>query len=110
MLGQFAKGVKDGALAMALKSLLNDRLAEFGEVLECQIDTEADRLSIRALMKGEAETIVAAVEQYEIERIGDDRYVTLVKFSCSREWIELLLNRFMAGRRYRIPTAVAALL
>lgn len=110
MLGQFAKGMKDSALALALKSYLNDRLSDYGEVLECQVDTGANRLSIRALLRGEAEPITAAVERYEIERDGEERHIVLKRFSCSRQWIGLLLSQRFAGQRYKLPNAVARLL
>lgn len=110
MFGQLAKGMKDGALAMALKSYLNDRLSDYGEVLDCQIDTGANRLSLRVILRGEAEAISAAVERYELQREADERYIVLKNFSCSRQWIALLLNQRFAGQRYKLPGAVAGLL
>ena len=110
MFGQFAKGMKDSALGMALKGYLNDRFREYGEVLECQVDTGASRLTLTALLKGERERITAAVERYQIEREGDDRYITLHSFSSSREWLALLLTSLFSGKRYKLPGSVASLL
>lgn len=107
MLAQLAKGMKDSALGLALKSLLNERLSAYGEVLDCQVDTAAARLQIRALLRGEKEPITAAVEKYELERIGDDRYIRLKRFSCSREWIGLLLTQRFADKQFKLPGAVS---
>lgn len=107
MLGKIAKGMKDGALGLALKSFLNERLSAYGEVLECQVDTGNNRLQLRALLRGEKEPITAAVEKYELQRIGDDSYITLKTFSCSREWITLLLSQRFANKQYKLPGAVS---
>ncbi|HEX4872580.1 MAG TPA: hypothetical protein VFV27_09725 [Nevskiaceae bacterium] len=110
MLGQLAKGMKDGALGLALKSYLNERLREFGEVLDVQVDTGASRLTLRALLKGEKEAVSASIERYEIEREGEDRYITLRSFGSSRPWLTLLLTKLFTGKRYKLPGAVASLL
>lgn len=107
MLAKIAKGMKDGALGLALKSFLNERLGAYGEVLDCQVDTGAGRLQLRALLKGEKEPITAAVDKYELERVGEDRYIRLKSFSCSREWIQLLLMQRFAGKLYKLPAAVS---
>lgn len=110
MIASFAKGMKDGALALALKSFLNERLKEYGEALECQVDTKACRLAVRALLKGESEPVNVAVEEYALDKEGDDRYITLKRFSCSKEWVSMLLNKIMVGKRYKLPAAVASFL
>lgn len=110
MLIKFASSVKDSAIGMALKSYLNDRFAEYGEILECQIDTAANRLTLKAMLKGEVEAIHAAVERYVIEEDGADNFIVLKRFSCSRPWVELLLNRFLNDQRYKLPSAVASFL
>lgn len=107
MLGKLAKGMKDGALGLALKSYLNEKLSEYGEVLDVEVDTGKNRLQLKAKLLGEKESITAAVERYEIEKIGDDRYITLKSFSCSREWVAMLITKFFAGKQYKLPPAVS---
>ena len=55
MLGKLAKSMKDGALGIALKAYVNDRLGDYGDVLECSVDTSKGRISARVLLKGETE-------------------------------------------------------
>lgn len=110
MFGRIAKGVKDGALGIALKAFVNDRLSHYGEVLECSVDTARNRISIRALLKGEREPINAAVERYELSREDDVVYATLLSFSSSREWLTLLIGKLFTGKRYKLPSAVGSLL
>jgi hypothetical protein len=110
MLMNMARGVKDGALAMALKAYVNDRLGAYGEVTDCSIDTRAGKLTVKALLKGERDKVTATIERYALEAEGADRYIVLQKFSTSRDWLTLLLTKFFTGKRYKLPAAVSALL
>ena len=110
MLGKMAKSLKDGALAVGLKAYVNDKLKEYGEVLDCQIDTGRGRLTFRAMLRGEREAVEASVDRYDIEHEGDEVYIAVRSFSTSREWITQLLNKLLIGRRFKIPAKVASLL
>lgn len=110
MLGKMARSVKDGALALSAKTWLNDRFREYGEVLECEINTASGTLSIKALLAGEREPITARIDRYSLETEGADRYIVLHDFSCSRAWIGKLLGQIFSGKRYKIPSAVSKLL
>ncbi len=110
MLRNMARGMKDGALAMALKAYVNDRLSAYGEVIDCSIDTRESKLTIKAVLKGEREPVTATIERYVLEAEGADRYIVLQKFSSSREWLSLLLTQLFTGKRYKLPGAVGSLL
>jgi hypothetical protein len=110
MLLNMARGMKDGALALALKAYVNDKLGAYGEILECTIDSANNRLTVKALLKGEREPVTATIERYELEAEGADRYIVLRSFSSSRQWLTLLLTKLFANKRYKLPAAVSALL
>jgi hypothetical protein len=110
MLKSMARGVKDGALAISIKAYLNDKLKEYGEVVDCSINTAKSRFTVQAMLKGEQETVSATIERYEVESEEDDRFIKLIEFSSSRPWLTLLLNKLFAGKRYKIPGAVSKLL
>jgi hypothetical protein len=110
VIGKMARGVKDGALALSAKAYLNDRFRDYGEVLDCRIDTGDNRLSVTALLSGEHEPITVTLERYVVEPEGGDSFLVLHDISSSREWIGRLLTRLFSGKRYRIPTAVSKLL
>lgn len=110
MLGKMAKSLKDGALAVGLKAYVNDKLKEYGEVLDCQIDTQHNKLNFRALLRGERTPVDASVDRYDIEREDGEVYVVIRSFSTSREWITLLLTKLLIGKRFAIPSKVASLL
>ena len=110
MLRMLARGVKDGALGIALKAYINDRLGAYGEITDCTVDTDTNRLTAKALLKGERDPVSATIERYEIQREGEDCYIVLKKFTSSRAWLTLLLNKLFADKRYKLPSAVSKLL
>ena len=110
MLGRMAKSMKDGAIAVALKAYVNDKFADYGEVLECQVDTSKNRLTLLARMKGERDTVSATLDQYELQTEGERLFIVLHRFSTSRAWLTLLLNKLFSGKRYPLPPTVGKLL
>ncbi|HKY93198.1 MAG TPA: hypothetical protein VJM11_19255 [Nevskiaceae bacterium] len=110
MLGAIAKGMKDGALGLAIKAYVNDRLHDYGDVKDCSVDTKRGRIEIKALLKGDKEPIVAAVEKYELVREGGDVYAVLRTFSSMKPWLTLLLTKLFTNKRYKLPGAVGNLL
>ena len=97
-------------MAIALKAFLNDKFKEYGEVLDCDIDTVTGRISLHALLRGEPGPVTASVEQYEVKRDSEGPYIVLQKFSSSREWLTTLLNSLFGDKRYAIPAALSILL
>jgi hypothetical protein len=109
-IGSFARDMKDSALALSLKKFLNERFQDYGEVLECDIDSKKNRLVIRAQMRGETAPITAAIERYSIEDGDEGKVFVAHSFSSSRDWITRLLTRLFAGKRYKLPATVSILL
>ena len=110
MIMKMAQGVKDSALALLIKKFVNDRLPQYGQVVDCAIDTGNGRVRLRCLLKGENETIDAAIERYEIVREEDGSYIRLKEFSSSREWLTVLLQRYLVDKQYKLPSAISSLL
>lgn len=104
------RGIKDSALAMGLKTYLNDRFGDYGEIQDCEVDTEIGQLHLHVLLRGEQKPISASINRYELQREGGDVYVVLKSLSSSREWLTQLLSKLLTGKRYRVPAAVAAML
>ncbi|MDB5987826.1 MAG: hypothetical protein JWR16_2879 [Nevskia sp.] len=110
MLGTLARGVKDGALGLSFKAYLNDKFKEYGDVTDVAVDTQANRLTLKAMLRGEKDQVSATIERYDIEKSGSDYFIVLRQFSSSRAWLTLLLSQLFAGKRYKLPSAVSKLL
>ncbi|HEX4895730.1 MAG TPA: hypothetical protein VFV11_05305 [Solimonas sp.] len=110
MILKLANSMKDGAIAIGLRSYLNERFGEFGEILDCELDSSSSRFTLHARLKGERDTVSATIERYELEREGERVYIVLKSFSSSRQWLTTLLQKLLAGKRYPLPAAVGKLL
>lgn len=110
MLKGIARGVKDSAIGMSLKAYVNDKLSEYGEIIDVNIDTSVNRVTARAMLKGERDAVTITVERYEIESEGESRFIKLKQFTASRAWLTQILNKLLADKRYKIPSAVGKLL
>jgi hypothetical protein len=94
---------------LTLRHLVNGRLA-FGEVTELSVDTRARRVHARLTLRGEAEPIDVAVRRYEVERAGDDSFLTIADAVASRAWLTVVLRQFVVNRRFFLPRNAAAVL
>lgn len=103
-------GLKDSAMSLALKAYLNEKFKEYGEVLDCDIDTTTGCISLHALLHGETSPVSASVDQYEVKRDHEGPYIVLHKFGSSRAWLTTLLNSLFGNKRYPIPSALSILL
>lgn len=92
----------DAIKSMGAKMFLNKQLGEFGEVMDIDIDQKTRVASLLVTLKGEPERVRLDVG-YCLEK---DAFV-LEHFRCEREWIENVLNRFVAGKRFDITGSVA---
>ena len=104
------KAMKDGALAIALKSFLNERFGEYGRIDGCELNTAAGRLTLTAMLKGERDPITATLEHFELVRDNGQPFMVLHEFSSSRQWLAKLLTKLFTGKRYPLPATFAALL
>jgi hypothetical protein len=104
------RAIKDSALALSLKTFLNDRFSEVGEVLECELDTKICKIVLTLELPGEPEPVELTLDHYTLEHEHGHRYVVIGTLSCSREWVGLLLNHLFSDKRYKLPVAVGALL
>lgn len=102
--------MKDGAVAIALKSYLNEKFGEYGQITACTLDSRAGRLILEAVLKGEREPIKATLEHFELVREAGKPFMVLHEFSSSRQWLGLLLTKLFAGKKYPLPSGFAALL
>ena len=104
------RDMKDNALALALKQYINEKFSDLGEVLDCSLDTHAGELELKLRLPGETTPVLLNLAHYEIQKENGVSYIVLHDFSSSREWLGRLLARIFAGKRYKIPAAVSALL
>lgn len=110
VLGRIGKVMKEGALGVAIKTWANDRYGDYGEIREVSVDTKAARIVAKVQMRGERDIITVTVDRYELIEEGAKVFLRITKLTTTREWITLLLNRLLDGRRFELPASVGRIL
>ncbi len=104
------QAAKDAVTSKAAQAYLNKTFARYGEVERVKLDSRERTLEIVLHLHGESEPITASVGRYTIHEVGEKKYVEVADCTCSREWLQNLIEDFAHKRRIELPPwAVAAL-
>lgn len=101
---------KDAFTSRAAQSFINQRIARYGEVQSLKLDSRAKTIEVVCQLQGEVSPITVRVERYEIIEEGGEKRVRLGACTCSRPWLENVLNDFGRGREVPLPPWAAAAL
>lgn len=88
--------------SVGARMFLNKYFEDFGEITDVSIDPKANLAVLQVLLHGEMAPLRLEVDY----RVEPEHFVT-IQFRCERQWIEVALNRFLAGHRFEIDNSVA---
>ena len=101
---------KDAASSTAAEHLLKTRLKNYIQMLDLKIDSETKTVTAHVLPKGEKEAIQITVAAYEIIEENGVNYFVARKAHASREWMNVMVQQFVVGRRFELPEKYVKLL
>lgn len=101
---------KDALASQAARSYVNGLIQRYGEVRDLKIDSRAKTVDILCVLKGEHDPVRVRIDSYRIESEGPNRFIKLQSCSCSRVWLQHLLEDQACGRRLKLPSWAAAAL
>jgi hypothetical protein len=101
---------KDALSSQAARQYVNGLIKRYGEVLELKINSKAKSVDIVCALTGEREPVALRIENYRIESDGPKRFVQIGDCTCSRPWLQNLLEDQARGRRFELPPWAAAAL
>jgi hypothetical protein len=104
------RGSKDAALAFAARTAINSRWRALGEVTDLSLDTAAQRIRLRVVLKGEPAPVDVDVRRYEVQSSDDGAVLTLIDAAASRDWLTAAIDEFLVGRPVPIPRKAAVAL
>lgn len=96
--------LKDSLASSAAKALLAGRIQRYGTLTELRIRSGEKTLAVEMLLAGEKEPIRIEVGRYRITGTSGAYQITLDNVTASREWIQLLLEDFVVGKSFAIPS------
>jgi hypothetical protein len=104
------ESLKDTISAKAALPYLNDRIARYGRLKDLKIDSRNITIEAACLLHGEAGPISIRIGQYTIEKRGEKRFIRVSDCSCTRPWLQSLLEDFVQGQSFELPAWAAAAL
>jgi len=102
------------ALNKGVRIILQSYVEPYGEVKALLIDDSVKEITATLLLKGELQTLEVRIIGYNFTRIDDKGYMTFLKISTSREWINRLLEthppKELEEKKIEIPPAAAVIM
>jgi len=101
------KSLKDKTLSFAIKSAINFKIREFGEMLKLNLDSKNKTIELEVMLLGEKEPLYVNVGKYEIIKENDKYYLLAKDIKTSREWINILAKNYLENQKFEIPQNIA---
>jgi hypothetical protein len=94
----------------AAQMYVNKLIARYGEVRDLRIDPDRKTIDLVCHLLGEGEPLKVRVDKYAVQQKGDRHFVQLVQCTCSRQWVQNLIEDYAKGRPVEIPSWAASAL
>lgn len=94
----------------AAQVYVNNLIARYAVLQDLKIDTQNKTVDLLCLLHGECEPVRVRIDQYAIQERGEKRFVQVMKCTCSRPWIQALVEDFVQGRPVEVPPWASAAL
>ena len=102
------------ALNKGVQLILQSYVEPYGEIKSLSVDDSIKEIRATLLLKGELQTLEVRIIGYNFTRIDDKGYMTFLKISTSREWINKLLEthppKELVKKKIDIPPAAAVIM
>lgn len=97
------RAIKDKSGSSAVRLAVNHYLERYGHMKKILIDSERRTITLELALKGESEPILVVVEEYELVSEGGAFFLVPNRVTTSREWLTVLAQSLVAGRRLPLP-------
>jgi hypothetical protein len=91
---------KDSMTSSAARAFVNQR----------RIDSRLKTVTAIVRLHGESEPITVRIGKYIVEESGGKKFIRVQDCTCSRPWLQNLLEDFAGSRRLELPPWAAAAL
>lgn len=94
----------------ATQAYVNQRITRYGVLQELTIDAQNKTVDLVCALHGETEPLKLRIEEYRIEERAGKSFIRIVRCTCSRPWVQHLLEDFARDRPVEIPPWALAVL
>src|SRR5476651_1794189 len=88
----------------AAQLYVNNLIARYAVLQDLKIDTQNKTVEVVCLLHGETEPVRVRVDQYLVQEKGGKHFAQIVKCTCSRPWVQSLVEDFGLGRQIEVPS------
>ncbi len=101
---------KNHLASKAARLYANNLIGRYAELQELYIDSQKKTIDLVCALRGETEPVVVRVGQYTLSKDGENTFMRIAQCTCSRPWIQGLVEDFVQGQPIPVPSwAVVAL-
>ncbi len=101
--GKIAKKFDEFAGSSGTKFIVNQKISEYGEIRELDIDRKNKRIFVSVMLKGENSVIDFKIEKYKFIKKEGKSFFVFDYAECNREWLDRVLKKHIAGKPLPIP-------
>jgi hypothetical protein len=101
---------KDALTSRAAQTWANNLIARYGKVQDLKIDSQRKTVEVSCQLNGESSPVTIRIGNYLVETEGGKKFVRASDFSCSRPWLQSVLQDFGDKKRIELPPWAAAAL
>jgi hypothetical protein len=101
---------KDAVISRAAQKWANSFIARYGKVKVLKIDSRRKTLEVSCELEGEVTPITVKIGNYVIETEGAKRFLRASDFTCTRPWLQSILEDHGQKQRIELPPWAASAL
>lgn len=107
---QFFQKAKDRGVGLVFETWLAKQIEPYGSVIEFSLDSQRKTFRLEVLLKGESQPVSVTVTEYEVMEDAGKLSLVLKKCAASREWVTLVLQQFVCGKKLLLPDQYAGMI
>ena len=107
-LKEWFQSQKDNSVSFVVEKMLRTRLEPYGCVSAFSLDSKNNRAALTILLKGETQPVTLDIREYVFAADAQGAYLVVKQAITSREWLTVLVQDLLIGRRLPIPDKYAA--
>ena len=100
--------LKDEAISAMIKSKINDKIKEFGNMISFKLDSDAKTIEAAIKLQGEPSDITTCMSYEVLPSDEKGANIKLKNISCSKQWVDIIVRDFLNREQtINIPTKFA---
>lgn len=106
----FRRDCTDAVASQLIIKWVNLQLTKIGRMINLKIDSKLKTVHVELELEGETEPIHVEIPKYSIIREGETTFIELTEIQVSREWMNVLVEKYLKEKRFEIPSALKIVL